>query len=149
VQNYSIDLLVIGSHGRKGLAKLALGSVAEWAIRHLSCPVLVVGPKCNKVFGPVKSILFATDLVPDNLRSAQYANSIAQEYNATLRLMHVIPEGDTTELDSQAKRSEPQLQDCTNCSQAMLENGALRNLRSKPATSPWQSLIRRKQRRPL
>jgi nucleotide-binding universal stress UspA family protein len=36
------DLLVLGTHGRKGLSRLVLGSVAERAAREASCPVLVV-----------------------------------------------------------------------------------------------------------
>lgn len=35
------DLIVMGSHGRSGLAHVLLGSVAERAVRHASCPVLV------------------------------------------------------------------------------------------------------------
>ena len=34
-----------GTHGRTGLSKLALGSVAECAFREAPCPVLTVGPK--------------------------------------------------------------------------------------------------------
>jgi nucleotide-binding universal stress UspA family protein len=36
------QLLVIGSHGRTGLARLALGSVAENVVRNASCSVLTV-----------------------------------------------------------------------------------------------------------
>lgn len=36
------DLIVMGSHGRTGLAHVFLGSVAERVIRHAHCPVLVV-----------------------------------------------------------------------------------------------------------
>lgn len=36
------DLIVIGSHGRTGLSRMLLGSVAENVVRHASCPVLVV-----------------------------------------------------------------------------------------------------------
>jgi len=36
------DLIVLGSHGRKGLEKLMLGSVAESVARHSSCSVLIV-----------------------------------------------------------------------------------------------------------
>src|ERR1700685_3016678 len=92
-----IDLLVLGSHGRQGLAKLTLGSVAEWAIRRLTFPVLVAGPSCEKTFRPLKSILLATDLLPDSIRSAQYASSIAQDYNSRLTLMNVLSQAGTAE----------------------------------------------------
>jgi len=36
------DLIVMGSHGRRGLARWALGSVAEVIVRHAPCSVLVV-----------------------------------------------------------------------------------------------------------
>lgn len=36
------DLIVIGSHGRRGLTRLVLGSVAEDIVRRAPCPVLVV-----------------------------------------------------------------------------------------------------------
>ena len=36
------DLIVIGSHGRGGVERLLLGSVAEAVMRHATCPVLVV-----------------------------------------------------------------------------------------------------------
>jgi nucleotide-binding universal stress UspA family protein len=38
----AVDLIVIGSRGRKGLKKLLLGSVATGVVTHASCPVLVV-----------------------------------------------------------------------------------------------------------
>jgi len=38
----AIDLLVIGTHGRTGLKRALLGSVAEKVVRHATCPVLVV-----------------------------------------------------------------------------------------------------------
>ncbi len=39
------DLLVVGTHGRRGLRRLLLGSVAEGVVRLAHCPVLVVRPK--------------------------------------------------------------------------------------------------------
>lgn len=43
--NLRADLVVVGTVGRTGLARLALGSVAEQVVRHAGCPVLVVRPK--------------------------------------------------------------------------------------------------------
>jgi nucleotide-binding universal stress UspA family protein len=39
------DLIVIGSHGRAGIRRALLGSVAEGVMRHAPCPVLVVRAK--------------------------------------------------------------------------------------------------------
>jgi nucleotide-binding universal stress UspA family protein len=41
-EDYSADLIVLGSHGEKGLRKFLLGSVAEYVARHAHCSVLVV-----------------------------------------------------------------------------------------------------------
>jgi len=39
------DLIVMATHGRRGLSRLLLGSVAEDVVRHAPCPVLVVRSK--------------------------------------------------------------------------------------------------------
>lgn len=44
-QENEIDLVVMGTHGRSGLAHLAMGSVAETVLRDATCPVLVLGPR--------------------------------------------------------------------------------------------------------
>jgi nucleotide-binding universal stress UspA family protein len=36
------DLILLGSHGHKGMGRLLLGSVAESVVRHATCSVLVV-----------------------------------------------------------------------------------------------------------
>lgn len=40
----NIDLIVLGSHGRTGLAHVLMGSVAERVVRKAHCPVLTVRP---------------------------------------------------------------------------------------------------------
>jgi nucleotide-binding universal stress UspA family protein len=99
-ESHAIDLLVLGSHGRQGLAKLTLGSVAEWAIHRLNYPVLVAGPMCEKTLRPIKSILLATDLAQQASRPAEYASAIAQDSNAGLTVIHVLSPG--TRADEQA-----------------------------------------------
>jgi nucleotide-binding universal stress UspA family protein len=91
VEDKNVDLVVMGSHGRGGIAKLALGSVAESALRHLHCPVLVCGPQCKRTFHPFKSIVLATDLSISSLRPAQYASALTEEFHARLTIGHVNP----------------------------------------------------------
>lgn len=40
-----IDLIMLSTHGRSGLKRLMLGSVADYVIRHSQCPILTVHPK--------------------------------------------------------------------------------------------------------
>lgn len=43
--DYDADLIVVGTHKRRGLERLLLGSVAQYLTRNASCPVLVARPK--------------------------------------------------------------------------------------------------------
>src|SRR5271157_3697144 len=101
-----VDLIVVGTHGRTGLGKLLLGSVAEDILRHAPCPVLTVGPKVSgrdklptfhnshhdvaPIELDLRKILFATDFAPNAARLVQMAVSLAAEFRAQLYLMHVI-----------------------------------------------------------
>ncbi len=94
VRKHGIDLIVIGTGGRKGLGKLLLGSVAEEVFRNAECPVLTMGPHATrwKIDGNLQHILFATDFGPESLRGLPYAISLAEENRARLTLLHVAPE---------------------------------------------------------
>lgn len=48
----AIDLIVMGTHGRSGLAHVLLGSVAEKVVRKASCPVLTVRPADHQFVMP-------------------------------------------------------------------------------------------------
>jgi len=41
-EKHKVDLIVMGTHGRKGLNHLFMGSVAEYVVRHSKIPVMVV-----------------------------------------------------------------------------------------------------------
>ena len=45
----NIDLIVIGTHGRTGLAHMLIGSVAEKVVRKAPCPVLSVKSKKENI----------------------------------------------------------------------------------------------------
>jgi nucleotide-binding universal stress UspA family protein len=44
VDEMNIDLIIIGTHGRKGVSRFLLGSTAEKLVRSAPCPVLTVRP---------------------------------------------------------------------------------------------------------
>jgi len=114
IDENDIDLIVVGTHGRTGLGKLLLGSVAEDILRHAPCPVLTVGPKVSgrsklpaldgkrRDLAPLelelRQIVFATNFAQNSARIAQVAVSLAEEFRARLTLLHIIE--DYTQLGS-------------------------------------------------
>ena len=94
IRQNAIDLIVLGTHGRRGLRKLVLGSVAEEVFRMAPCPVLTVGPKAAKTQSTVhlNHILYPLEFVPDTSEAAAYAASLAEEYHGTLTCMKVFEE---------------------------------------------------------
>ena len=46
-QDWGADLIAIGSHGRRGLNELVLGSVSNYVLHHVSCSVLLVHPQVS------------------------------------------------------------------------------------------------------
>lgn len=99
---------------------MLLGSTAEEIIRVAPCPVLTVGPHVTAVASVgVRSVVCATDFSLGSLRAAEFAVSLAHEYEADLTLVHVVDEilpespGRVIQLSEQRLRemipSEPQL----------------------------------------
>jgi nucleotide-binding universal stress UspA family protein len=88
------DLLVIGSHGRSGVDRLLLGSVAEKIIRRTRRPVMVVPARAPDVppDAPVhfERILCAVDFSDGSKRALEYAINMAEEADARLTVLHVI-----------------------------------------------------------
>jgi nucleotide-binding universal stress UspA family protein len=101
VRDESIDLIVLGTHGRTGISKAVFGSVAEKIFRHAPCPVLTVGPNVSGEPDSVvdlHTILFPTDFSPESLAALSHAVSLAREHQSRLYLLHVVaPEADTDE----------------------------------------------------
>jgi nucleotide-binding universal stress UspA family protein len=106
IHNYSVDLVVLGTHGRQGLDRLILGSTAESVFRSINLPVLTVGPHSDPFNPrqPVGHIVYATDFTKDSEAAASYAVSLAEEFHAGLTVVHVTPEGETFVSDQERMR---------------------------------------------
>ncbi len=104
-----VDLIVVGTHGRTGLRKIALGSVAEAVFRHASCPVLTVGP-CAPADAPanakVRHMLCPVDLSPESAHAAAYAASLARQHEARLTIVHVVERREDAPTDEQERDFE-------------------------------------------
>lgn len=90
----AVDLAVLSTHGRAGVQRVLMGSVAEAFFRGVSCPVLTVGPhfdSASKTELKIKNILFPTDLSEESSAVFPYLSSLAHEYQAKITFLHVLP----------------------------------------------------------
>lgn len=109
VRNHCIGLVIIGTHGRKGLQHTLMGSVAEDLFRSLKCAVLTVGPNIEARFtvaNTIKSILFPTDMSPESKSVFPYLASLAAEFGSEIVLLHVLAQETGTNPDAR-RLAEP------------------------------------------
>jgi len=92
VEEKHTALLVLGTHGRTGLRKFAMGSVAESAFREARCPVLTVGPRVLRARssgGEAKHFLVPTDLSLESQSALLYGISLAEATGGDVTLLYV------------------------------------------------------------
>lgn len=85
--------IVAGTHGRRHLKKLLLGSVAHEILRSAEVPVCTIGPHAHEAssFGAPRKILHPVSLCAGFEESARMAIEMAQFYRADITLLHVLP----------------------------------------------------------
>jgi nucleotide-binding universal stress UspA family protein len=85
------DLVIVGSHGRTGLARVALGSVAERIARHSPSPVLVA--RTDPAW-PLASVLVPLDFSESDEEALHLASELARAVPAAFDLLHVLSFGE-------------------------------------------------------
>lgn len=98
-RGWGADLVVVGTHGRRGLDRWEMGSVAEQVIRAAACPVLTVPESSRAPRGageaPFRKVLCALDLGSTSALTLEYALSLAvrtRSAAAVLYAMKDVPE---------------------------------------------------------
>jgi nucleotide-binding universal stress UspA family protein len=98
-QAQKTDVIVMGTHGRRGYDRLMLGSVTDRVMRRAPCPVLAISkpPHDSVAAGKERDdvhhlsrILFCADFSENSERALNYAISATAEYDAELTLLHVL-----------------------------------------------------------
>ena len=102
IEEYNVDLIVLGTHGRKGMDRLLLGSDAEALLRHARCPVLSVGPSVpdllNKTWS-IREVLCAVTFDQRSAEVAAYAHKLAAQFEVELVFFHVKSPGSQQDPD--------------------------------------------------
>ncbi|MDG0818152.1 universal stress protein [Bdellovibrio svalbardensis] len=89
------QMLILGTHGHKGVRKILLGSVAEEVIRSSRIPVFVLGPvaqekKAVLKISPDMQILFLTDFSDSSLAAEEFVKTLCKKLGCSVLFLHNI-----------------------------------------------------------
>jgi nucleotide-binding universal stress UspA family protein len=90
--DHGVDCVVMGTHGRTGLHRFVLGSVAERTLRESPVPVLTVHEETAVADG-IDSVLVPTDGSDCAEAAAAHAVDLAAATGAALHVVHVVDAG--------------------------------------------------------
>ena len=145
-QKENIEVIVMGTHGRRGFDRLVLGSTTDRVLRKAACPVLVVSDSSHNALGAgpdgrhrLSRILCCTDFSNNSERARSYAISLAEEYDAELVLLHVA------ESASDAARAEAIIAEHTQELDKLVSEAERKSLKVRSAVKfgkPYEEIVR-------
>lgn len=92
VRNSGAGRLILGTHGRRGLKKFVLGSVARQLLEAIEVPVCTVGPRAHKgASTQLEKILHPVSLSGMHEASTELALGLGRQFGAQVVLLHVVP----------------------------------------------------------
>jgi len=103
VAENQIDLVVLSTHGRTGIRRIAIGSVADVITHAATCPVLTVGPDVGEEEQMQfrQRILVPSDLSERSTRVLPHVLAIARKFGSSITFLHVIPGSPGVDVHSQ------------------------------------------------
>jgi len=98
VNDEGVDLVVLGTHGRRRIGRWFIGSVTEHLLRNVPVSVLTVShvelEKHAIGFVSLKRILYTTDLSESSSIGLHYAIELARMGGAQVQVVHVVDDED-------------------------------------------------------
>lgn len=93
------DMIIVSSHGRKGLDRFFLGSFAESLLVHSPIPVMVIGAKTS-IEADIDRILLPTDFGQNSREAFRRTVTLAQEMGAKVTIFHSVPVPSSVVMDT-------------------------------------------------
>jgi nucleotide-binding universal stress UspA family protein len=101
IRDESVDLVVMGTHGRKAFERFLLGSLTERMLRKVAVPILTVShlnpasELTNAGPVPLRNVLYATDLSDSAEVGLKFSTELARGAGARLTVLHVLKSTET------------------------------------------------------
>ncbi len=90
-EEHDVDLIVMGTHGRRGASRLLMGSVAAEVVRSSHAPVITLRElEEGRPLEAIERILVPIDFSEHSRVALAYATELARSYDASLQLLHVV-----------------------------------------------------------
>ena len=88
---HQVDLIVMGTHGRRGPSRLLLGSVVAEVVRSARVPVLTLRElDLGRPLEAIERILVPIDFSGHSRAALRHATEFARDFHAELQLVHVV-----------------------------------------------------------
>jgi len=93
LEELSVDLAVMGTHGFSGLERMVFGSTVETVLRSASCPVMTIGSRAgaHKEHGVRGPVVFATNFVEPTTQAIRFAAQFANQSGTRVHCLNVLP----------------------------------------------------------
>lgn len=102
VSNAHAGRLIVGTHGRRGLKKFVLGSVARQLLETVDIPVCTIGPRAHQgVKSLPRTILHPVSLGGLHQASTTLSLILGKQFGSNVVLLHVIAPGPASSRDPQ------------------------------------------------
>lgn len=126
-----VDLIVMGTHLRRGWRRAILGSVSEGVLHGSRCPVLTVAahdPIGMPTPYAISHILCPVNFTDVSRRSLYVAARFAEVFDARLTVIHVVEAGEVTNLAAEEERVrrwiDPGLRETCSVRELVVRGGA-------------------------
>lgn len=97
------DMIIMGTHGRRGWRRALLGSVAEAVLHSTTIPVVTVGPNQRTGTPAITKIVCPVNFTDVARETLQYATELADALGAELIVLYAIEQGTTVSTDERAQ----------------------------------------------
>lgn len=87
IREYSIDLVIMGTHGASGIKEMFVGSNAEKIVRRATCPVITL--KSDVKLANVKKITFASDFIKLNTKAMAALKQMQHALDVTIDFVRI------------------------------------------------------------